>query len=222
VTAEDADPQSPAGAPADLVEFFRLVGDLKHLPRQGWIDRGIASPESVADHTYRMALMAWMLGERAGLNTSKLLKMVLVHDLPEALAGDATPYQVLIDRGLSAEDAAATWHDVLTEAELAIGHDAKSVAEASAIGEIARHLDAALATELSQLWEEYARRSSPEAQFASQIDKIEALMQALEYQGLGQPADVESFRRTAASYVTHPVLRDFLESLDHGPNTAAG
>lgn len=202
------------GAPADLVEFFTLVGKLKRLPRQGWLDRGVLAPESVADHTYRMALMAWTLGERAELDTSRLLKIVLLHDLPEALAGDATPYRVLIERGASAEDAAATWQDVLTDDDRLSGQEAKASAERVAVAEIVSHLGPGFAAELSDLWLEYAERRTPEAKFASQIDKLEALLQAIEYQRAGQPADVASFRRTAESYVTHPVLREFLVSLD--------
>ena len=196
-----------------LVEFFQMVGELKRLPRQGWLDRGIATPESVADHTYRMALMAWVLGTQAQLDTGRLLRLVLVHDLPEALTGDTTPYRALIERGLSAEDAAEQWHDLLTEQDLASGRVEKTAAERVAIAELVSHLSPALAAELTDLWSDYAERRTPEAKFASQIDKLEALLQAIEYERAGRPADVASFRRSADSYVTHPVLREFLASL---------
>ena len=210
---EDGAPSAPAGPKADLVEFFQMVGELKRLPRQGWLDRGIATPESVADHTYRMALMAWVLGTQAQLDTARLLRLVLVHDLPEVLAGDATPYRALIERGLSAEDAAAQWHDLLTEEDLASGRQVKTAAERTAMSELVTHLSPVLAAEITDLWSDYAERRTPEARFASQIDKLEALLQAIEYERAGRPADVENFRRSADSYVTHPVLREFLASL---------
>lgn len=205
--------RQPPSEDVDLLEFFRLAGQLKMIPRQGWVDRGVLAPESVADHTYRMALMAWVLGAEAGLDTARLVKLVLVHDLPEALAGDATPYQALIQRGLSPEDASARWHDVLTEDEIAIGREEKMVAERGAIRDLLTHLEPRLAGELEALWTEYAQRSTPEAQFVSQIDKLEALIQAVEYERAGQPADVASFRRTAEGYVTHPVLRRLLDAI---------
>ena len=35
---------------------------LQHLKRTGWVLRGVKEPESVASHTYRMAMMAFMFG----------------------------------------------------------------------------------------------------------------------------------------------------------------
>src|SRR5439155_1047370 len=75
-----------------LLKFFRAAGKLKTVARQGWVDRGIPNAESVADHTFRAMVMAWVLGARAGLDTNRLLKLMLLHDLPEGEAGDATPY----------------------------------------------------------------------------------------------------------------------------------
>lgn len=206
--------------PEELLAFFGLVGELKRLPRQGWVDRGIPAPESVADHTYRMALMAWTLGAQAGLDTARLVKMVLVHDLPEALAGDATPYRGLIARGVPAEDAAARWHDLMSEDDLASGRGEKFVAERAAIADLASHLAPELAGEIRDLWTDYAERRTPEAQFASQIDKLEALLQAMEYERTGHSADVASFRRSAEGYVTHPILRALLAALDEGTSVA--
>ena len=48
-------------------------------------------PESVADHSYRTALMAMVFSDIRGLDTEKAVKMALLHDLPEALVGDSIP-----------------------------------------------------------------------------------------------------------------------------------
>ena len=45
---------------ASPFDFFHLVEKLKRTDRRGWVIRGIASPESVSDHMYRMALMIMM------------------------------------------------------------------------------------------------------------------------------------------------------------------
>lgn len=42
----------------NLLQFLRLVGQLKRVPRTGWVYRNVQKPESVSDHMYRMAVMA--------------------------------------------------------------------------------------------------------------------------------------------------------------------
>jgi len=197
----------------DWIAFFRLAGRLKTLHRQGWLDRGVPEPESVADHSYRLALMAWMLGSAAGLDTAHLLKLVLVHDLPEALAGDATPYAQLIARGLDAEEAVSRWRELLAFEDLAEGQRRKRRSEEAALDELLADVDPVTAEEIRTLWIEYAERRTPEARFVVQIDKLEALLQALEYREQGHPADVESFLQSARDQVEHPVLKELLVSL---------
>ena len=41
-----------------LLQFLRLVGQLKRVPRTGWVYRNVQRPESVSDHMYGMAIMA--------------------------------------------------------------------------------------------------------------------------------------------------------------------
>src|SRR5690554_6859406 len=50
----------PASA-SSLLDFFLVAGKVKSLRRTGWVDREVRDPESVADHMYRMALMALVL-----------------------------------------------------------------------------------------------------------------------------------------------------------------
>jgi len=80
-----------------LLRFFHEAGELKNLMRSGWTRYEIPRPESVADHSYRMVLMAMALGARAGLDTLRLIMLCVVHDLPEALAGDITPHDGVTD-----------------------------------------------------------------------------------------------------------------------------
>ncbi|MBI4213976.1 MAG: HD domain-containing protein [Chloroflexi bacterium] len=206
----DSHPTLPDGA----VAFLRAAGGLKRVKRQGWVDRDIPAPESVADHTYRTALLAWVLGEAAGLDTEHLIKLVLLHDLPEALAGDLTPYARLIDGGLDAGEAVARWRELLSADDLATGHGEKLEAERAAIQELVRDVDPQLARLAIDLWAEYAARRTPEARFAPELDKLEALLQALKYQQLGYESDVASFLRSARDYVQHPVLKQFLAELE--------
>lgn len=52
---------------------------------------GVSLPESVADHMYRMSMMAFLITDPL-VNKDKLQKICLVHDLAESIVGDITPY----------------------------------------------------------------------------------------------------------------------------------
>ena len=71
-----------------LIDFFHEIGSLKDLKRTGWLMRKVSNPESVADHSFRTAVMALILAPRLKLNTEKCLKMAVLHDLAEARIGD--------------------------------------------------------------------------------------------------------------------------------------
>lgn len=64
---------------------------LKHLDRAGWLRAGIARPESVAAHSFGVALAA-LVHARPEHDLGKLLAMALIHDLAEIEVGDLTPY----------------------------------------------------------------------------------------------------------------------------------
>ncbi|MDP6538892.1 MAG: HD domain-containing protein [Planctomycetota bacterium] len=63
---------------------------LDALPRTGWIQHGIAAPESVAGHLTGTALLALTLAPRVepALDVDRCVALALVHDAPEALTGD--------------------------------------------------------------------------------------------------------------------------------------
>ncbi len=60
-------PQPTAANPVtseELDEAVKLAhewGHLKRLPRTGWLHAGIKYPESVAEHSHRTAMLAWMI-----------------------------------------------------------------------------------------------------------------------------------------------------------------
>jgi putative hydrolase of HD superfamily len=194
-----------------LVAFARTVGQLKALPRQGWVDRGIVQPESVADHTYRAVMLAWTLGHAAGLDTDRLVKLMLVHDLAEAKVGDATPYGQLLDD--MSDVAVRRWRDLLPPDRLHAAKQEKHAREAVALAEMVADLPGGLAQEIQELARDYDDRGSAEARFAAQVDKVEALLQAIEYEEDGQPSDVENFLLTVREEVVHPTLVAFVEAL---------
>ena len=148
------------------------------------------------------------------MNTDRLVKLVLVHDLPEALAGDATPYVDILTSGTEIDQAVAHWRELMSEDDLAAAKTRKHAAEAAGLEQLCSLLPPGLADELTELWTDYAQRRTPEARFAGQIDKLEALLQAIEYRDAGQPADVQNFLLSARESVEHPVLMVFLRELE--------
>jgi HD domain len=64
VMSQAATPTTAASA----LNFLNLVGLLKQLKRSGWVREGVHLPESVADHQYRMGVMAMLIGEDAGVD----------------------------------------------------------------------------------------------------------------------------------------------------------
>src|SRR2546430_16075388 len=70
---------------------WQYAAALKREPRKGWQKRVEGRVESVADHSFAVALLALHEGERRGHDLEKILKLALIHDLEEAIIGDLTP-----------------------------------------------------------------------------------------------------------------------------------
>ncbi len=64
--------------------------ELKSVTRSGWVNSGVDQPESVAAHSWGMAVLAMHLCPNE-INKQRVLEMCLVHDLPEVIVGDLTP-----------------------------------------------------------------------------------------------------------------------------------
>ena len=145
----------------DLINFLKAVGRLKQIPRTGWVDSGVENPESVADHSFRTTFITMVLADLQGLDSERAMRIALLHDLAEAEMGDLTPEQKR-NRG-----------------------QAYIKEEREAIGRILSWLSESLAEDYHVLWEEFICGSSPEAEIVAQADKLEMLLQALEYEEEG-------------------------------------
>ena len=84
---------------------------LKDVLRQGWVNAGVQSPESVAAHSWGMAILALKLCPN-NLDLERVLKLCLVHDLPEVIVGDLTPSD---DRSTKAADERAAMQQLAPE-----------------------------------------------------------------------------------------------------------
>lgn len=79
--------------PVEAIELAQFLDRLAALPRTGWLLRGVAEAESIAEHTYGVCVVAMLLVDdlRArGLTVDgeRVLRMALLHDAAEAFTGD--------------------------------------------------------------------------------------------------------------------------------------
>lgn len=147
-----------------------LLTQLKSTVRTGWVEHGVANPESVAEHSLGTALLCLCYGTAAGVDAQRAASMAVVHDLAETVTGDE-PWRP----DCSAEQ--------------------KHEKEAAAMASIAQQLypagaDAALLTELV---DEYTQARSAEALFVRDMNLIDMALQAVRYKACGSGADLSDF-----------------------------
>jgi putative hydrolase of HD superfamily len=146
-----------AGALAGILDFLRSAERLKSTTRTGYTSAG--EQESVAEHTWRLCLMALVMRPAfPEIDFAKLVKICIIHDLGEAIHGDVpAPEQARrAALGTSAGKAADERRDLL---------------------ELLAPLPPALRDEITALWDEYEAAESPEAKVAKGLDKLETIMQ---------------------------------------------
>ena len=167
-----------------ILDFFKNALNLKNISRQGWIDKlSIEHPESVADHSYSMAIMGMVISDLENYDSEKMLKMILLHDLAESKIGDYTPNQISKENKIKIEN--------------------------NAYDEIISTLPDTIKLQYGKIWEEYQKQESPESKIVHQIDKLEMVLQAKMYQKEGLPKEeVESFFKSAESEISHPKLKE--------------
>lgn len=165
-------------SPASAIQFLTLIQRLKTTKRTGWVNHGVKESESIADHMYRMAIMAMISGDLPGVNKDRCVKMAVVHDIAEAIVGDITP------------------NDNVPKEE-------KNRLEAAAIDEMCILLEGGIAAdEVKELWLEYENNSTPEAKFVKDLDKLEMILQAVEYESEQDKVLDDFFRSTEGKFQT--------------------
>lgn len=174
-----------------IISFLQYIGKLKSVTRAGWKNYHIKDAESVADHSFRTAVFAMVLGKKLGVNEAKLIKMALVHDIGESVIGD-----LIQERGRKE----------------VIPQEKKVAKEGKAVEMIVRAMKGR--KEVFDLWLEYAKGKTKEARILKQLDKIEMTLQALEYEKGRTSKKLDEFWINAKKYVREPLLKDMLKELE--------
>lgn len=165
----------PTGAPAENstspVSYFHLLERLKTTKREGWRRFAIERGESIADHMYRMSLLSMLAPPSlaAKLDLNKCIKMCLIHDMAEALVGDITPVDGVPKKEKNRREAATM--DYITQNILG------KVPGADGEGSAGR--------EIRAVWQEYEDSQTLESKYVHDIDKVELLLQMVEYEKRG-------------------------------------
>jgi putative hydrolase of HD superfamily len=82
-----------------IIDTIRAAGDLKLVKRTGWVKKAsIRNAESVADHSFRTAILGMLISIEKGLNPEKVMRMCLIHDLAESVIGDKMPEEKKSER----------------------------------------------------------------------------------------------------------------------------
>ncbi|MHB1454597.1 MAG: HD domain-containing protein [Saccharofermentanales bacterium] len=132
----------------ELIDFLNVIEKLKCNTRHSWTSTG--RHESVAEHSWRLAVMALLLEEEfPGVDISKVLRMCLIHDFGEALTGDIPAF-------------------------LKTSRDEEN--EEAAIAELLSFLPSAAEKDFTTLFDEMAKLETPEAKLYKALDKMETII----------------------------------------------
>jgi len=172
-----------------LEDFFKIVLGLKKIKRKGWQQKlSIKIPESVADHTLSVIAMAMLFSELKGYDTTKVMKMAVLHDLSESLIGDFVPGEISDSKKIELEN--------------------------KTMDEIIKKLPMPLQDNYLKIWTEYQAKVSKESILVHEIDKLEMVFQAKEYleQGFSK-AQVQPFLDSAQNYIRDSQLKSTLDNI---------
>ena len=140
-----------------MIDTLLEIYDLKDEKRTGWQLRNIEDPESVAAHSWGVAFLA-LNYIPDNLDSEKVLKLAVIHDIAEAEVGDIAKRAVDVENKISEEE----------KEEL---ERAKAEDYSEQLGRF-----------VSDNWKEYQERNTEEARFVKDIDLIDMCLQALKYE----------------------------------------
>ncbi len=136
-------------APQALLSALHVAERLKDATRHCYTSDG--RHESVAEHSWRLALMAfWLRDDFPELDMDKVIRMCLIHDLGEAFTGDVPSFLKTKNDEVREETLLSAWVRTLPEP---------------------------FASEMDALYREMAARQTPEAKLYKALDNLEAVIQ---------------------------------------------
>ncbi|MBR5040309.1 MAG: HD domain-containing protein [Clostridiales bacterium] len=180
------------------LEILHVAEKLKDTPRHCTTSKG--KPESVAEHSWRVSLMALFLKrEFPDVDIDKVVSMCLIHDLGECFTGDI-PTFMKTDSDRQVED--------------------------SLLDQWIASLPAELSSDLKALYQEMDAQETKEAKIYKALDKLEALIQHNESPLYTWSENEYELNKTYAfntvefsewlTELRKEILRDTLEKIERG------
>ena len=169
---------------AGAAAFLFEMGHLKNLPRAGWLFLGIPQPESVAEHSFRVGMVGMVLAAMDGADVGRTAALCVMHDAHETRIGDVP----------------------------SVGRAYITTAAPEAV---TAHQTAAMPDEVAkvvqELTAEYEATDTQESRLAHDADKIETLLQAIEYQAQGY--DAAAWRETSLTALRTDAGRQLAQAI---------
>ena len=158
-----------------FLDFVSSLGRVKMIPRSGWISHGISlqEVESVADHSFSTAVLAMLLADLEvangrRINIERVLRLALLHDLPEALTFDISKsyleYLGMRGEAIKSELEQAAWKHLIKGIE-----------------------KGAIRKRYTRLQSEFNAEQTVESMIVHAADRLDLLLQIVEYRRRGYP-----------------------------------
>ena len=151
---------------------------MKPGTRTGWLLAGVRDGETVAEHSYRVGVLAYVIAACEGANPERAATLGLFHDLPETRIGDVPS----VGRKYVTTAAA---HDIVTDQTAGLPEDLRN----RIVAAVDEHESAK------------TPEGTPESRCSRDADKLECLLQAREYQREGY-TELDEWVRSSAEAVT--------------------
>lgn len=151
----------PAMTHDAVIKLLLALHPFDRVPRAGYLLRGVAEPESVASHSYSLALLVLLVADafEPELDALKAVRMALIHDVPESQT---------MDIPLTVDNPAFRRAKVDTETE------------------IFKTLFADQDPSWTRLFEDFQNGTSREARLVKGLDKVQMMIKVLGYQREGR------------------------------------
>ncbi|MEU9080779.1 HD domain-containing protein [Streptomyces sp. NPDC048357] len=170
--------------------FLYEAGTLKHTRRTGWWMAGVNDPESVAEHSWRTSIIASIIAKLEGADPARAAFLAVWHDTQETRTGDVNHL---------GKKYATNADPVVVTADQTAGMPDR------------------LASAIQELVAEYEAKDSPEAVCARDADKLECMLQGIEYRAQGHASAQRWIDNSRARLTTETGQRLADELLSQDP-----
>jgi putative hydrolase of HD superfamily len=169
----------------EISRYLYEVGQLKRVKRSGWWVVGVDDPESVAEHSFRTAVIGYLLACLAGADPERVCAMGVFHDIEENRINDP---HTIAKRYLKIKPG-----------------------EESPGREQLKGLPPAIAEKIAALTVEHSGAPDLETQLAHDADLLECLIQAIEYRERGYK-DAGDWIENCRNGLSHAVSKELAEA----------